>query len=63
MDDWDRLIMNKLRDINVNVYRAYAEMKLKNVIKFGFNEMLSLKETYLIGKQGKPNPLVLMTYL
>jgi leucyl-tRNA synthetase len=63
MDDWDRLIMNKLRDINVTVYRAYHDMKMKNVIKFGFNEMLSLKETYMIGKQGTPNPLVLMTYL
>lgn len=63
LDDWDRLILNALRDINVKTYQSYHEMKFKNVIKFGFNELLSLKETYLIGKQGEPNPLVLMTYI
>lgn len=63
MDEWDKLILNKLNDINVSVYKAYAEMKIKNVIKFGFNEMLSIKETYSIGKNGAPNPYVIMTYM
>jgi hypothetical protein len=38
-------------------------MKFRNVVKYGFNEMLSLKETYIIGKQGEPNPYVMLTYL
>lgn len=63
LDDWDILILNKLKDINVHVYKAYVEMKFRNVVKYGFNEMLSLKETYIIGKQGEPNPYVIMTYL
>ena len=37
-------------------------MKFRNVVKYGFNEMLSLKETYIIGKQGEPNPYVMLTY-
>jgi|688.fasta_scaffold138722_2 hypothetical protein len=57
------MILNKMNDLNVIVYKSYVEMKLKNVIKFGFNEMLSIKETYLIGKTGAPNPYVIMTYM
>lgn len=64
MDNWDHLIVNKLREINAIVHKAYVEMKLKNVIKYAFNEMLSLKEAYLIGKaDGKPNAYVMMTYM
>jgi hypothetical protein len=50
MDNWDNLILNILKDINHKTQQAYHEMKFKNVIKYGFNELLSLKETYLIGK-------------
>lgn len=63
LDSWDRLILNKLRDINQVSKKYYTDMKFKNVIKFGFNELLSLKESYIIGKQGNANPLVIMTYL
>lgn len=38
-------------------------MKFKIVIKHAFNELLSLKEAYLIAKGGKPNPFVLFRYL
>ena len=63
LDEWDKLILNKMNDLNVTVYKSYVEMKLRNVIKFGFNEMLSIKETYLIGKTGAANPYVMMTYM
>ena len=39
-------------------------MKYKLVIKHAFNELLSIKETYLIAKGDlQPNPLVLLRYM
>lgn len=63
LDDWDRLILNKLNDVNSQSFKAYTDMKFKKVVQYGFNELLSLKETYIIGKSGAPNPLVIMTYV
>ena len=63
LDEWDQLILNKLREINHHVKHSYTDMKLKNVIKYGFNEMLSVKESYVIGKTNAPNPYVIMSYL
>jgi leucyl-tRNA synthetase len=62
-DTWDTIISNELTRIIDLVNRAYVEMKFKIVIKHAFNELLSLKEAYLIAKGGKPNPFVLFRYL
>lgn len=62
-DTWDNIISNELTRIIGLVNRAYVEMKFKIVIKHAFNELLSLKEAYLIAKAGKPNPFVLFRYL
>jgi leucyl-tRNA synthetase len=63
LDSWDRLILYKMNEINQTVFQAYADMKFKEVVKHGFNALLSLKETYLIGKSGEPNPYILMKYM
>lgn len=41
----------------------YDEMKFKQVLKFGFFELQSLKEDYLIAKEGKINPYILMKFI
>lgn len=38
-------------------------MKYRIVLKHAFNEMLSLKESYLIGKSNKPNPFILLNFV
>ena len=58
-DTWDNIISNELTRIIGLVNRAFVEMKFKIVIKHAFNELLSLKEAYLIAKGGKPNHFVL----
>ena len=62
-DNWDKIISNELTRIIDLVNRAYVEMKFKIVIKHAFNELLSLKEAYLIAKGGSPNPFVLFRYI
>ena len=38
-------------------------MKYKQALKFGFFELQSIKEDYLIAKGGKPNPFVLIRFI
>ena len=38
-------------------------MKFKQVLKFGFHGLLSIKEDYLIAKGGKVNPYTLMRFI
>lgn len=38
-------------------------MKYKQALKFGFFELQSIKEDYLIAKGGKMNPYILMRFL
>ncbi len=46
------------------VTQAYSEMKYKLVIKHAFNELLSVKETYLIAKgEAQLNPSILLRYI
>jgi leucyl-tRNA synthetase len=51
---WDRIVANELNQIIEKVTAAYDDMKFKQVIKFAFNEMLSLKENWLIAQGNKP---------
>jgi hypothetical protein len=38
-------------------------MKYKQALKYGFFELQSIKEDYLIAKGGKMNPYILMRFL
>ena len=45
---WDRIVANELDLIVEKVTVAYDEMKFKLIVKHAFNEMLTLKENWLI---------------
>jgi len=60
---WDRIVDNELSRIVNLVKKAYAEMKIKIVVKHAFNEMNELKEAYRIATGGNPNPKVLFRLL
>lgn len=63
-DSWDQIIDNELTRIINIVTQAYYDMKYKLVIKHAFNELLGIKETYLIAKgDSQPNPFVIFRYL
>jgi len=63
-DTWDKIIDNELTRIILEVTKAYSEMKFKNVVKHAFNELLSLKEIYMIAKASKPlNGHLLFRYI
>ena len=60
---WDSLMRNELYDAVAKVTDAYENMKFKDVLKFGFNNLLNLKEAYIIGTGKKPNPVLIMEYM
>jgi len=60
---WDKIMINELNRIMKLVKTAYTEVKYKVVIKHAFNEMLSLKESYLIAKNNSPNPFVILDFI
>jgi len=62
-DTWDRIMLNQTNQIVQTVEHGYRRFVYRDIIKYGFNEMLNLKETYLIGKNQKPNPFVMLHFI
>lgn len=62
-DLWDSIFENAINHAIENTTQNYDEVKYKQVLKFGFFELQSIKEDYLIAKGGKVNPFVLMRFL
>lgn len=60
---WDNIMTNEVNRLTSQVKQAYTDMKYRDVIKYGFNELGGLKEIYLLGTGGNPNPLILFKYL
>lgn len=58
-------MINEITRITGLVNKAYIEMKYKLVIKHAFNELSSLKESYMIamGGQEGANPVILFRYI
>jgi leucyl-tRNA synthetase len=63
MDLWDKVIENVINNAIEKSTKYYDEMKYKQCLKFGFFELQSIKEDYLIAKGGKANPFTLMRFL
>jgi leucyl-tRNA synthetase len=62
-DLWDNIFENGINYAIVNATQNFDEIKYKQVLKFAFFELLSIKEDYLIAKGGKVNPFVLMRFI
>jgi len=59
---WDELMVNELNKCLIEAHKAYSEMKLRNIIVI-FNQLLAIKESYLIAKGGEKNPFVIAKYV
>lgn len=62
-DKWDLILENELKRISILCHKAYSEMKYKNVIKHAFNELVSVREAYMMAKDYKPNPACIYAYI
>ena len=60
---WDRMFANELNSIIDLTEQGYRQFRYRMVTKHAFNELLSLKEAYLIGKKGNPNPVLIMNFI
>lgn len=63
LDLWDRIFLNQINHSIETATDMYNQMKFKQALKFGFFELQSIKEDYLIAKEKKTNPYVLMRYV
>ena len=59
---WDKLMMNEINRGLTEAHKAYSEMKHRNVVVL-FNQLLSIKESYLIAREGQSNPFVIARYV
>lgn len=62
-DAWDRIFLSKVNQCIQLCDAGYKNLHYRDVIKYGFYEMMSIKESYLIGKDQKPNPFLLLMYM
>ena len=62
-DLWDNIFENAINNAIIQATKNYEDIKYKQVLKFGFFELLSIKEDYLIAKGGKMNPYTLMRFI
>jgi len=63
MDMWDNIFENAINYAIEKCTANFEDMKYKQALKFGYFELQSFKEDYLIAKGGKPNPFVLARYI
>jgi leucyl-tRNA synthetase len=63
VDLWDNIFENVINNAIEKSSQYYEEMKYKQCLKFGFFELQSIKEDYLIAKGGKANAFTLMRFL
>mmetsp|Transcript_15483 Transcript_15483/g.10850 ORF Transcript_15483/g.10850 Transcript_15483/m.10850 type:complete len:243 (-) Transcript_15483:735-1463(-) len=62
-DQWDKILISVLNNIIQSTAGFYSEIKYKGIIKHAYYELLAVKEEYILGKQGKANPLVLIKFI
>jgi len=62
-DLWDTIFENAINTAIDKATASYDGMKFKDVMKYGFYELQSIKEDYLIAKGKKANPYTLMRFI
>ena len=59
---WDKILINFVNQALREAKQSYSDMKFRNIIVI-FNNMLTIKENYLIARGGQKNPFVLLRYV
>lgn len=59
---WDHLMENETNRCLAEAKKSYFEMKHRNIIVY-FNQLLNIKESYLIARQGQKNSFVILRYI
>jgi leucyl-tRNA synthetase len=62
-DLWDNIFENAINHGIDEATNHFDGMRYKQVFKYGFYELQSIKEDYLIAKSHKANPFTLMRYI
>jgi len=60
---WDNIFENAINYAIEQSTKQFDGMRFKQALKFAFFELQNLKEDYLIAKQGKANPYILMKFI
>lgn len=59
---WDNLMLNEINRALASAKQDYEEMKYRSII-VTFNQLLSIKESYLIAREGQKNDFVIIKYI
>lgn len=62
-DQYDEIFENEINRIIQTTHNMYSEMKFKLALKFGFHELQGVRDDYVLFKQNKLNPYLVMKYV
>ena len=63
-DLWDAVLLYEMNACIRSTHDAYESMKFRDALKFGFYDMQSLKDDYVLARGGAaPNPMVILRFV
>ena len=62
-DDYDKFFNNEMNRLIESTHLMYSEMKFKLALKFGFHDLQSIRDDYVLLKQNKLNPYLVMRFI
>lgn len=62
-DEYDKMFDNEMNRIIKITHQMYAEMKFKLALKFGFHDLQGVRDDYVIFKQNKLNPYLVLKFI
>jgi leucyl-tRNA synthetase len=62
-DQYDEIFENEINRLNSITHSMYSEMKFKIALKSGFHELQGVKDDYVLFKQNKLNPYLVMQFI
>ena len=62
LDLWDRIFEHSINQAIVKTTKFFDEMKFKQALNHAFFNLQIVKEDYLIAKEGKPNPYIVLRF-
>jgi leucyl-tRNA synthetase len=62
-DEYDRIFDNEMNRLIGSTHQMYTEMKFKLALKYGFHDMQSVRDDYVLFKKGNLNPYLALRFI
>jgi len=62
-DEYDRIFENEMNNLIAQTHQMYSEMKYKLALKFGFHDLQSARDDYVLLKKDNLSPYLVMKFI